>query len=56
MKFPYGICDFKKIISSGFFYCDRTSHIPLLEQGKNQKNPGNQTVFHPERFLTFFIG
>ena len=36
MKFPYGICDFKKIISSGFFYCDRTSHISFLEQGENQ--------------------
>ncbi|KPA12297.1 hypothetical protein MHK_007497, partial [Candidatus Magnetomorum sp. HK-1] len=24
MKFPYGISDFEKIISKGYFYCDRT--------------------------------
>jgi hypothetical protein len=33
MKFPYGICDFGKIISKGYFYCDRTDRIPLLERG-----------------------
>ena len=34
MKFPYGICDFKKIVTQGFFYCDRTGCIPLLEKGE----------------------
>jgi hypothetical protein len=34
MKFPYGICDFKKIVSQDFFYCDRTGCIPLLEKGE----------------------
>ena len=34
MKFPYGICDFKKIVTQGFFYCDRTDRIPLLEKGE----------------------
>jgi len=33
MKFPYGISDFKKIVTQGFYYCDRTDRIPLLEQG-----------------------
>ena len=33
MKFPYGICDFKKIVESGYFYCDRTHLIPRLEKG-----------------------
>jgi hypothetical protein len=33
MKFPYGICDFKKIITQGLFYCDRTHLIPELEKG-----------------------
>jgi len=34
MKFPYGICDFYKIITQDFFYCDRTGCIPLLEKGE----------------------
>ncbi len=34
MKFPYGICDFKEIITGNYFYCDRTDRIPLLERGK----------------------
>jgi len=33
MKFPYGISDFKKIITQGQFYCDRTHLIPDLEKG-----------------------
>ncbi|MCP4353643.1 MAG: AAA family ATPase [Desulfobacterales bacterium] len=33
MKFPYGISDFKKIITKGHFYCDRTDRIHLLEKG-----------------------
>jgi len=36
MKFPYGICDFRKIIRDGYFYCDRTDRIPLLEKGTYQ--------------------
>src|SRR6056297_933181 len=34
MKFPYGISDFKKIITQDFFYCDRTGNFPLLERGQ----------------------
>ena len=33
MKFPYGISDFKKIITQGYFYCDRTHLIAELEKG-----------------------
>jgi Predicted AAA-ATPase/PD-(D/E)XK nuclease superfamily len=36
MKFPYGICDFKKINTQGYFYCDRTDKIPLLEKSDFQ--------------------
>ena len=36
MKFPYGISDFKKISTKGYFYCDRTDKIPLLEQSNSQ--------------------
>ncbi|MCP4405602.1 MAG: AAA family ATPase [bacterium] len=36
MKFPYGLCDFKKIVTPGYIYCDRTDYIPLLEQGSYQ--------------------
>jgi hypothetical protein len=36
MKFPYGISDFKSIICEGYFYCDRTDKIPLLENTKSQ--------------------
>jgi hypothetical protein len=32
MKLPYGISDFQKNIENGFFYCDRTDSIPLLEK------------------------
>ncbi len=31
ITFPYGIWDFQKIVTQGFFYCDRTQAIPLLE-------------------------
>ena len=36
MKFPYGISDFKAITTQGYFYCDRTDKIPLLENAKSQ--------------------
>ena len=36
MKFPYGISDFKKITTKGYFYCDRTRSIPLLEKSESQ--------------------
>ena len=36
MKFPYGISDFKTITTQGYFYCDRTDKIPLLEDSKSQ--------------------
>jgi len=36
MKFPYGISDFYAIIKEGYFYCDRTDKIPLLENTKSQ--------------------
>jgi len=36
MKFPYGISDFKKINTQGYFYCDRTDKIPLLEKSDSQ--------------------
>ena len=36
MKFPYGISDFKKINTKGYFYCDRTDKIPFLEQSDSQ--------------------
>lgn len=32
MKFPYGICDFRKIVTKGYYYCDRTDRIPKLEK------------------------
>lgn len=45
MKFPYGICDFHKIISQDYFYADRTDLIPLLEE------TGDQLLFlRPRRF------
>ena len=36
MKFPYGISDFKTVIDEGYFYCDRTDKIRLLEHTKSQ--------------------
>jgi hypothetical protein len=32
IKFPYGIADFYKIITDGYFYVDRTERIRLLEE------------------------
>jgi hypothetical protein len=34
MKFPYGLSDFKTIVTEGYLYCDRTDYLPLLEQGR----------------------
>ncbi len=36
MKFPYGLTDFKEIVTGDYFYCDRTDRIPLLETSKSQ--------------------
>ncbi|MBL0699537.1 MAG: AAA family ATPase [Desulfosarcina sp.] len=36
MKFPYGISDFKSLITEGYFYCDKTNKIPLIENTKSQ--------------------
>ena len=45
MKFPYGICDFNKIITKNYFYCDRTDRIQLLE------DTGDSLLFlRPRRF------
>ena len=45
MKFPYGIADFHKLITGGYFYADRTGHLPLLEEA------GEQLLFlRPRRF------
>jgi len=45
MKFPYGIADFYKLITAGYFYVDRTGHIPHIEDA------GEQLLFlRPRRF------
>ncbi|MCP4694059.1 MAG: AAA family ATPase [Desulfobacterales bacterium] len=45
MKFPYGISDFKLIITEEYFYCDRTDRIPLIEDA------GRYLLFiRPRRF------
>jgi hypothetical protein len=45
MKFPYGISDFYKLITEGYFYQDRTDSIPLIEAA------GSQLLFlRPRRF------
>ncbi|OQY26824.1 MAG: AAA family ATPase [Candidatus Cloacimonetes bacterium 4572_55] len=45
MKFPYGICDFQKIITEDYFYVDRTDQIPRIEEA------GKQLLFlRPRRF------
>ena len=36
MKFPYGISDFKGLVTEGYFYCDKTDKIPLIENAKSQ--------------------
>jgi len=45
MKYPYGISDFKELITKNYFYCDRTHMIPMLE------NAGQSILFlRPRRF------
>jgi hypothetical protein len=45
MKFPYGIADFHKLITTGYYYVDRTGHIPAIEDA------GEQLLFlRPRRF------
>ncbi|MBF0450294.1 MAG: AAA family ATPase [Candidatus Magnetomorum sp.] len=45
MKFPYGISDFKEISTQGYFYCDRTHMIPVIEDA------GKSILFlRPRRF------
>ncbi|MGH9846519.1 MAG: AAA family ATPase, partial [Blastocatellia bacterium] len=45
MKFPYGIADFHKVITHDYFYVDRTSCIPHIEDA------GLQLLFlRPRRF------
>ncbi|MBF0452540.1 MAG: AAA family ATPase [Candidatus Magnetomorum sp.] len=45
MKFPYGISDFKEIATQGYFYCDRTHMIPVIEDA------GKSILFlRPRRF------
>jgi hypothetical protein len=45
MKFPYGVSDFAKLITEGYFYVDRTDRIPLIE------GLGDQLLFlRPRRF------
>ncbi len=45
MRFPYGVCDFNKIITDKLFYCDRTDRIAMLE------NTGYYLLFlRPRRF------
>lgn len=45
MKFPYGISDFYRVRSEGYFYIDRTNLLPVLEE------TGAQLLFlRPRRF------
>ena len=36
IKFSYGMADFIQIVTHGYFYCDRTQSISLLEQAQSQ--------------------
>lgn len=45
MKIPYGVRDFEKLITEGYFYFDRTDRIPLIE------SLGSDLLFlRPRRF------
>ncbi|MDM8515000.1 AAA family ATPase [Desulfobacterales bacterium HSG16] len=45
MKFPYGLCNFNKIITKGYLYIDRTERIPLIESAGE-----NLLFLRPRRF------
>ena len=45
MKFPYGISDFYQLVTEGYFYVDRTDHVPQIEEA------GKHLLFlRPRRF------
>jgi hypothetical protein len=45
LKFPYGISDFRSLVTEGYYYVDRTDQIPLIEEA------GKQLLFlRPRRF------
>ena len=45
LRFPYGLADFARLITGGYWYCDRTGVLPELEQA------GDQLLFlRPRRF------
>ena len=31
LKMPYGVADFKRVISEGFYYIDKSAYINTLE-------------------------
>lgn len=45
MKFPYGLSDFYKVITQGYFYVDRTAYIHLIEETGDQL-----LLLRPRRF------
>jgi hypothetical protein len=45
MKFPYGLSDFYKVITQGYFYVDRTPYIRLIEETGDQL-----LLLRPRRF------
>ncbi len=45
MKFPYGLSNFNALITEGYYYCDRTGRVPVLEDA------GKYLLFiRPRRF------
>ena len=44
-EIPYGISDFTEVISENFYYVDKTTYLPLLEQ-----QPRNLFFIRPRRF------
>ena len=51
MKIPYGESNFKKIITQGFLYIDKTKYIEILEQSGSYN-----ILLRPRRFgKTLFL-
>nr|VFK26853.1 MAG: hypothetical protein BECKMB1821G_GA0114241_102331 [Candidatus Kentron sp. MB]VFK29302.1 MAG: hypothetical protein BECKMB1821I_GA0114274_100919 [Candidatus Kentron sp. MB]VFK74734.1 MAG: hypothetical protein BECKMB1821H_GA0114242_100919 [Candidatus Kentron sp. MB] len=45
MKFPYGIADFRKLITQGYFYADRNNNWPAYRAELEQVYDGKLRLY-----------
>lgn len=53
MKFPYGLSDFKQVITNGYYYCDRTDKQICGYGATLEKKYGNLRL---KKFIVVSLG